>query len=269
MIRSTKSTAEADKIYTTKLSLSAGRCILRPQYETELTIQDRTPGLFLADMIEHYEDVFPPLLEKKKQQADRVLPYRKRTALVDERISRSDLSKDFDPQELLAQQNKQKHSSQEGGLAPVLSSPETSQIEIPKRESSAMPEVALAADNVPVASPLATTSPLADDFKTPLNTPPNEPLANPIATTPAPAAESSIEPVAPTASGRTTPSRSSVHSVVDEAFSAPGTGLKRNTSSETSRLRGPKGARGPRPAPGHSSRGSVSKIAAQFENGGK
>jgi hypothetical protein len=55
---------------------------------------------------------------------------------------------------------------------------------------------------------------------------------------------------------------------------APVAGLRRNMSNEGSRLRGPKGARGPRPVPGssassgghgHSSRGSVSAMAAQFE----
>lgn len=240
--------------------------MLRPQYETELTIQDRTPGLFLADMIEHYEDVFPPLLEKKKQQAERVMPYRKRTVLVDQRISRSDLARDFDPQELLAQQAKR--ASLDGRRSPT----KAPAVEIP------VPAVA-----EPEALPV---SPAGDEFKTPLGTPAAEP-ANPVpvvAATPPPAPAPAVpaavpaetSPVDAPASGRTTPSRSSVHSATgpapDEVIAPAAGGLKRNTSSEASRLRGPKGARGPRPAPGHaghSQRGSVSKIAAQFENGAK
>lgn len=63
--------------------------VLRPQRETEVTIGDRTASLFLADLITTYHTVFPPLVDKKKKEAERVLPVRKRTALVDQRISRA------------------------------------------------------------------------------------------------------------------------------------------------------------------------------------
>lgn len=237
-------------------------------------------------MIEHYEDVFPPLLEKKKAQAERVMPYRKRTALVDQRISRSDLGKDFDPQELLAQQQQAqrasldgKHSSVEGkrqGLAqiPALDIPAAPEAQDGDDFKTPMGTPAVEGANpvasAPiVASPAVASPPVAT---IPIATPPaaSPAAAAPPATPSAPVASES-SPVDATTSGRTTPSRSSVHSIAadDVVIAASGGGLKRNTSSEASRLRGPKGARGPRPAPGHSQRGSVSKIAAQFENGGK
>lgn len=256
----------------TKLSLSTGRCILRPQYETELTIQDRTPGLFTSDMIEHYDDVFPSLLEKKKAQADRVLPYRKRTALVDQRISRSDLARDVDPQELLAQQAQQKRGSLGSPVKATMPAveipslePEGEEFKTPLGTPAVEPSSPLAAPSVPTSIPssIPTSVPVAS----PVAASPVSPVAAIPAVSPV-AVESPVEPPAPT-SGRTTPSRSSVHSVQADDVIAPGGGLKRNTSSEASRLRGPKGARGPRPAPGHGQRGSVSKIAAQFENGGK
>ncbi|OCF37050.1 GTPase activating protein [Kwoniella heveanensis BCC8398] len=108
LIDSTK-TPEADQVYVTKLALSVGRTILRPQFETELTIGDRTPSLFLADLINHYSALFPPLVEKKKRESDRVMPVRKRTALVDQRISRSSLSGEKDPQHLLELQHAMQH----------------------------------------------------------------------------------------------------------------------------------------------------------------
>ncbi|WVQ96215.1 hypothetical protein IAU59_003319 [Kwoniella sp. CBS 9459] len=108
LIDSTK-TPESNQVYVTKLALSVGRTILRPQYETDLTIGDRTPSLFLADLINHYSALFPPLVEKKKRESDRVMPVRKRTALVDQRISRSSLSGEKDPQHLLELQHAMQH----------------------------------------------------------------------------------------------------------------------------------------------------------------
>ncbi|WVF68680.1 hypothetical protein IAT40_003452 [Kwoniella sp. CBS 6097] len=108
LIDSTK-TPESNSVYVTKLALSVGRTILRPQYETDLTIGDRTPSLFLADLINHYTALFPPLVEKKKRESDRVMPVRKRTALVDQRISRSSLSGEKDPQHLLELQHAMQH----------------------------------------------------------------------------------------------------------------------------------------------------------------
>ncbi|KAK4684344.1 hypothetical protein P7C73_g5840, partial [Tremellales sp. Uapishka_1] len=204
LISSTKS-EEADAMYITKLALSVGRTILRPQYETEMTIQDRTPSLFLADLITLYSSVFPPLVEKKKKDVDRVMPVRKRTALVDQRISRSRLSYEQDPQEVLA--------SGLGTSRPVIEEPEP--VEQGKRKEK------------------------------------EKEMVNVVPPTPEqPSDERMVEsPVVP----------------MDGAGDGA-TGLKRAASGETSRLRGPRGARGPRPAPGrivsHSNAPSMGSIAS-------
>nr|XP_018260514.1 GTPase activating protein [Kwoniella dejecticola CBS 10117]OBR82672.1 GTPase activating protein [Kwoniella dejecticola CBS 10117] len=137
LIDSTKS-AESDEVYVTKLALSVGRTILRPQYETDLTIGDRTPSLFLADLINHYAALFPTLIEKKKKEADRVMPTRKRTALVDQRISRSSLSgADKDPQQLLELQHALQHPSQSQPPRAASPSP-TSKVAAPPHLGSAL-----------------------------------------------------------------------------------------------------------------------------------
>jgi hypothetical protein len=96
--------------------------VLRPQYESELTIQDRTASLFFADLIHLYSEILPPLVERKKRESERVMPTRKRTTIVDQRISRSSLTDGADPQELLGlqhlKQNPPRSSSPEPSSAP-------------------------------------------------------------------------------------------------------------------------------------------------------
>ncbi|ODO00626.1 GTPase activating protein [Cryptococcus wingfieldii CBS 7118] len=110
LVDKTKSN-EPNEVYVTKLALSVGRTILRPQHESHLTIGDRTPSLFLADLINHYRTLFPPLLHKlKTESAERTMPVKKRTALVDQRISRSSLGSDQDPGHLMELQRAQMRS---------------------------------------------------------------------------------------------------------------------------------------------------------------
>lgn len=200
----------SDQIYTTKLALSIGRCILRPQIETKLSIGDRTASLFVADLITHYDAIFSPLIEKKSKESDRIMPLRKRTALVDQRISRSRLSDEQDPRLIFEQQ-------------------------IAHREP-------IPVDSAPVPPDVPSTGPAPLDA----------------------AEESIVSPAGPSDDNATakdnndenSPTESTTASILD-SFDPPtedqpvasGTGLKRNTSAEVSRLRGPRGARGPRPAP--------------------
>ncbi|BEI80589.1 hypothetical protein CcaverHIS002_0111180 [Cutaneotrichosporon cavernicola] len=318
-------TEEPAELYIKKLSISTGRCILRPQYETELTIQDRTPGLFLEDLLEHYSNVFPKLLEEKRNQQDRVMPVRKRTALVDQRISRSSLGGNTDSQAALLQQQRSLQAdvpqqppvpvvpsaADVGPQIPPSSGPPIQPVPVPAPITAPVPVAAVpavpsgpsASSAVPPAnfgqprmvSPPASFSqprmvsppanfgpprmispPASDDESGPparFVSPPESPIFHtPPLPTPAPAvippAPATDRPATPvrsgTPQGRGTPSPSKVD---DERVGIPtSTGsLKRNTSSETSRLRGPRGARGPRAQSGHASRGSVNALAAQFE----
>lgn len=268
LIDNTKSETEDDDVYRTKLSLSVGRTTLRPQYETELTIQDRTPGLFVADLLEHYDGVFPDLLEKKKAQADRVLPMpaRKRTALVDQRISRSRLSEtDINPQELLQQQQAMQHPAPApvgtGTPMPVTETPGPVPEPVPVpaagqhlRENS---ETAEAPFIPPVTRGGDGDS--DDDFEEPF-VPPTQETINVVRPTSTHEAQRPSTPGG--TAGRASPA-SPARLAYDDEATGGASGLKRNTSSEASRLRGPRGARGPRPA--HQTRGSVSQLAAQFD----
>lgn len=259
LIASTKSETEDDNVYVTKLSLSTGRCLLRPQYETELTIQDRTPGLFLADLIEHYDQVFPALLEKKKVQVDRPMPHRKRTALVDQRISRSRLDQSgasLNPQELLTEQVR--------ATAPR---PES----IPQAPPAIHTGVTLTDGPAPAGVTLSDGPPkFVSPPQSPTESTPR--AASPISPAKAPvddgAADSdddepAFEPPSETPSA-TLPALAAAAAGGDEALTTAA-GLKRSGSQETSRLRGPRGARGPRPSASHVKSGSVSKMAQQFE----
>ncbi|ORY34969.1 hypothetical protein BCR39DRAFT_515848 [Naematelia encephala] len=286
LIDSTK-VDESSEVYITKLALSVGRCILRPQFETELTIHDRTPSLFSADLISLYTSVLPPLVEKKKSQSDRVLPIRKRTALVDQRISRSRLSGgEMTPKELLDQQHALQHPR------PASPSPMS-------RGTSVSGSASALGLGVPLASAPSSTN----DRVNVIPSTPEEPINN------GTDRQGSESLAAPEDAGEPESSTANVLEDLEKynplpedtpvaGQTASSGALKRATSGETSRLRGPRGARGPRPAPsrvvshskvesmsstgtgteegevdgkgkgraiGHGSKSSVSAMAAKFE----
>lgn len=278
--------------------------ILRPQHETDITIGDRTPSLFVADLINNYSALFPALVEKKKQEAERVMPTRKRTALVDQRISRSQLNGGSDPQQLLEQQHALAHpgkgdtppssASRSSVLslgAPVAEEPEEhfetpaeeiAGMNLPKEDTMAMgkqvdrnsipsrtatpPSFREAASSPPPtfkeppASPPRAQSP-PPTFREPASSPPpsfREPAASPprISSPPArfqePSRSGAATPVLDDVNSPTASILDSMmeHNPDEQPVGGGGGGLKRNTSAEVSRLRGPRGARGPRPAPG-------------------
>lgn len=98
-------TEESDEVYITKLALSIGRSIIRPRFETELSIQDRHPTLLIIDLLTKYDKILPPTIARKKRESERKVPIRKRTAPIDMRMSRSRLSvTNVDPKVLLAAQ---------------------------------------------------------------------------------------------------------------------------------------------------------------------
>lgn len=66
--------------------------ILRPAFESAVTLQDRTPSRLFTDLYHHRQEIFSPLVERAQKAIDRPMPVRKRTRPVDQRISRSRLS---------------------------------------------------------------------------------------------------------------------------------------------------------------------------------
>ncbi|KAF9485462.1 hypothetical protein BDN70DRAFT_847745 [Pholiota conissans] len=101
LVATTKS-EETDEVFFTKIALSMGRTILRPKVESELSIQDRHPSLLVLDLLNHYDALLPPTIERKKRESVRTVPIRKRTAPIDMRLSRSRISVGADAQQLLA-----------------------------------------------------------------------------------------------------------------------------------------------------------------------
>ncbi|KAJ7623327.1 hypothetical protein FB45DRAFT_980263 [Roridomyces roridus] len=105
---------ETEEVFITKLALSVGRTVIRPKFESELSIQDRHPTckflfsfMLLMDLVKNYAAILPPVLTRKKRDSDqhqRKIPLRKRTAPIDMRLSRSRISVGADTTQLLAAQ---------------------------------------------------------------------------------------------------------------------------------------------------------------------
>ena len=121
-------------------------------------------ALFL-DLLKHYDVLLPPTLAQKKRESERKVPVRKRTALVDMRLSRSRISVGADARQLLA--------AQQIAQNPSLAS-----------KSVKSPELALV--------PLPTVVP---DAQQPPSPP--APLSKPIAPPPPPAVVASFIPPPP------------------------------------------------------------------------
>ena len=84
-------------------------------------------ALFL-DLLKHYDVLLPPTLAQKKRESGRNVPVRKRTALVDMRLSRSRISMGADTRQLLAAQQ----IAQNPSLAPKsVKSPELNPVPLP------------------------------------------------------------------------------------------------------------------------------------------
>ncbi|KAK7060891.1 Rho-GTPase-activating protein 8 [Paramarasmius palmivorus] len=119
LIQTTK-VEEPDEVYITKLALSIGRTVVRPKVETEISIQDRHPILLFIDLIQEYDTLIPPTITRKKRESERKVPIRKRTAMVDQRLSRSRISvTGVDAKQLLAAQQ----AAQQGVKSPEKEAP--------------------------------------------------------------------------------------------------------------------------------------------------
>lgn len=103
LLLTTEST-ESDAVYANKLGLALGRALLRPQRETAYTVSSQIGTLVVVDLVQHYDSIFPELVEKKLKEAaspngkkgwERPTPIRKRTKPVDQRISRSSIGSDL------------------------------------------------------------------------------------------------------------------------------------------------------------------------------
>ncbi|GJJ11361.1 hypothetical protein Clacol_005593 [Clathrus columnatus] len=107
----TTQTEESLDLYVTKLA------ILRPKVETQKSLEERHPTVFFMDLVNHYYALLPKVLAAKKRDSGPIL-VRKRTKMVDQRVSRSKISAGIDPQQLLAAQHAAQHGPQSRASTP-------------------------------------------------------------------------------------------------------------------------------------------------------
>ncbi|TFY64373.1 hypothetical protein EVJ58_g2657 [Rhodofomes roseus] len=133
-------TDESNEVYVTKLALTMGRSILRPKQENEFSIQDRHPTLLFMDLINKYDAIVPPAIERKKRESQRKMPVRRRTRPVDMRMSRSRISAGADLKELHAQQLAQRSGVRLSKGSPPLPPPLPSLPAVPASPTPLSPE---------------------------------------------------------------------------------------------------------------------------------
>ncbi|KAJ7066747.1 hypothetical protein C8F01DRAFT_1020317 [Mycena amicta] len=283
---------ETEEVYITKLALSVARTIIRPKFESELSIQDRHPTLMFIDLMKT-PTIIRDTISKKKRESERKIPLRKRTAPVDMRLSRSRISVGADTKQLLAAQQVAQNPSLHRSSKSIEIVPPVPPIPPPPTVTPAVPPPPpLAASkpiDVPPPPPLPTAvSPLppppppvaaptqfvppppppalpkaADDdlpprptFKEPApdSPPPRPNFADP---PPEPASPTTVVSPTPRKNGSrvASPTSRSASPVIDDQGK---TSLSRSSSGQA--VRGPRGARGPRPP----SSGTVSSMVSNL-----
>ena len=111
-------------------------------------------ALFL-DLLRHYDVLLPPTLARKKRESDRKVPVRKRTALVDMRLSRSRISMGADARQLLAAQQ----IAQNPSLASKsMKSPELLPVPLPTDAQQSPPPAPVSKPNTPPPPPAVVAS---------------------------------------------------------------------------------------------------------------
>ncbi|KAJ7760434.1 hypothetical protein B0H16DRAFT_1813870 [Mycena metata] len=165
----TTTVEETEEVYITKLGLSVGRTIIRPKFESELSIQDRHPTLLFIDLVKNYAAILPPTIARKKRDSERKIPLRKRTAPVDMRLSRSRISVGADTQQLLAAQQVAQNPSLHRASRSIDTSAAPSVPPVPPMP----PTLPAVKESVPPPPPPPSSTPK------PLDVPPPPPLAVP------------------------------------------------------------------------------------------
>ncbi|KAK0497208.1 hypothetical protein EDD18DRAFT_1161108 [Armillaria luteobubalina] len=287
---------EPDEVYITKLALSISRTILRPKYESEMSIQDRHPTLLFIDLVKNYDSILPSTIARKKRESERKIPLRKRTAPVDMRQSRGNRISVGGVNQFFAHKNVKSPEKSSVPLPPpppppVLASPPPPPppleekpepvVEAPPLPPPPPPPAAVDPDLPP--RPTFKEPPPEDDdlpprptFKEPppepeddaappmprfVDPPPEEPEVVDVA---APAQSPPLAPVSPLPSEVKRPSssisiRSNQSKVSSRSPTPPKEDLAKITRSVSGGVKGPRGARGPRPVGG-----TVSSMVSNF-----
>ncbi|KAJ7281780.1 hypothetical protein C8J57DRAFT_82609 [Mycena rebaudengoi] len=146
---------ETEEVYLSKLALSVGRTIIRPKFETVLSLQDRHPTLLFIDLVKNYAAIIPPTIARKKRESERKIPLRKRTAPIDMRLSRSRISVGADTQQLLAAQQVAQNPSLHRSSRSV-------DIALPVPPVPPLPPLPPVLENIPPPPPLPVQKPVEE-----------------------------------------------------------------------------------------------------------
>lgn len=292
-------TDETNEVYVTKLALTMGRTVLRPKFETDVSIQDRHPTLLFMDLVNHYSEILPPTITKKKRESERKIPLRKRTAPIDMRMSRSRISVSGNASELLQRAKKQAEALP--AVPPVEKAASPPPVPEPISKPVAPPSVPVPAPSdtsetastvtaethatsveepdVPPRPNFKEPPPEDDDlpprpnFKEPPpeddEVPPRPNFADPppedeekvpsAAVIDATSPTKPASPQIPSPDRETPPMTSRTASPEDQPINGGKVSLSRTTSSDASRVRGPRTSRGPR-----TQGGNVSSIVSNL-----
>ena len=225
--------------------------------------------VLIMDLIAHHQEILPPIISQKKRESDtRPLPQRKRTRPVDIRMSRSRLSVGADPRKLLEAQLEAKgmrsrNASPEKDRVPPVPTLPTALAEKTTKDAEGLEEVP-----TPKAVTFADGNAKPEDSDLPprpvFAEPPaeDEKSSDVIISPPSPA----ISPTEEVAAGDASSPQSASGS---EEPTGGSSSLKRSSSGEASRVRGPRTARGPRPpGPTHTASKTNANDYAPRKHGG-
>ena len=205
------------------------------------------------DLVNHYSEILPPTIAKKKRDSDRPIPVKKRTAPIDLRVSRSRLSaQGIDPKQIYQQISHSRNASRtrgdsSAGLPPIPGTPPATAAAASPQPPPPPPPTAPQDPNAPPPRPMHFADPIDDEapqdltISPPTPRPTSPPLAPEI---PSPKSPTEIpSPKSPTED--------------DKVIAPAGAGLSRTGSGNV--VRGARPIRGPRAAGG----GSVSLAATR------
>ena len=144
--------------------------------------------MFFIDLVNHYADVLPPTIAKKKVDTERKVPLRKRTAPIDMRMSRARLSAGNEARDWLAGQRAQ------GNVAPP-TPPSVPPVPPPPpivQVSGPAPTSTSPASTPPVTQPVHVPPPPPLEVEKPTPSPSPPPLTAPVPVPAARAADTDV-----------------------------------------------------------------------------
>ena len=158
------------------------------------------PLVLFMDLIQHYDRLLPPTLTKKKRESERKIPQRKRTAMVDMRMRRSNISDVTDLKEAIVQQNTRRTGpGSRSSISTTTGPPESVKVLTPGQDSRPeVPPALRAGRRSSNTSPIPPPRPIISGSPTPVSlVPPPPPFEGQKGSTPPPLPPGFVPPPPP------------------------------------------------------------------------